>query len=213
MCCCRASQCQEIFTAATARRNLKRYRRKGLGGFERRMVDGIPAREVGGARVLEIGGGIGAIQSELLAKGAQTGEIVELVPAYAPYARELAQEKGFTNQSTFRVADVLEDPHTISPAAIVVLNRVVCCSPDGIRLTATAARLAERVLLLSYPRDRMLTRTFAKTLNGVMPVLGRSFRTYLHPRAALLAAAQETGLRLARTGHNLAWEFAVFEHS
>src|SRR5262249_36637696 len=106
-CCCRASQCQEMFTAATARKNLKRYLRKGLGKFERRMVADIPTRELDGARVLEIGGGIGAIQADLLAKGARTGEIVELVPAYEPYARELAQEKGFSNRSAFRVADVL----------------------------------------------------------------------------------------------------------
>jgi len=202
-----------MFTAATARKNLKRYRRKGLGTFERRMVADIPARQVDGARVLEIGGGIGSIQAELLAKGARTAEIVELVPAYEPFARELAQEKGFGNRSAFRVADVLEDAHTVAPATIVILNRVVCCSPDGIRLTANAARLSERILLLSFPRDRMLTRTFTKAVNGVMRILGRSFRTYLHSRAALFAAAQEAGAKLTRTGHNLVWEFAIFEHS
>src|SRR5262249_25066720 len=187
--------------------------RKGLGKFERRMVADIPTRELDGARVLEIGGGIGAIQADLLAKGARTGEVVELVPAYEPYARELAQEKGFSKRRAFPVADVLEDAHAVAPATIVILNRVVCCSPDGIRLTAIAARLSERVLLLSFPRDRMLTRTFAKAVNGVMRILGRSFRTYLHPRAALFAAAQEAGAKLTRTGHNLLWEFAIFEHS
>jgi len=202
-----------MFTAATARKNLKRYRRKGLGKFERRMVADIPAREVDGARVLEIGGGIGAIQAELLAKGARTAEIVELVPAYEPYARKLAEEKGFSNRSAFRVADVLEDANAVAPATIVILNRVVCCSPDGIRLTATAARLSERILLLSFPRDRILTRTFTRAINSVMRILGRSFRTYVHPRSALFAAAQEAGVTLARTGHNLVWEFAVFEHS
>src|SRR5262245_10473126 len=109
VCCCRSNHCQATFTSGTPGKTLKSYRRKGLGKFERRMVADIPARAVDGARVLEIGGGIGAIQAELLAKGARTAEIVELVPAYEPYARELADEKGFGNRSAFRVADLLED--------------------------------------------------------------------------------------------------------
>jgi hypothetical protein len=92
--CCRAGPCQEMFKPQIARKNLKQYRRKGLGAIERRMVESIPAKELDGARVLEIGGGIGTMQAELLGAGAHEGEIVELVSAYEPYARELAQEKG-----------------------------------------------------------------------------------------------------------------------
>jgi len=114
------------------------------------------------------------------------------------------------NRSLFRVADVLDDPNTVAPAAVVVLNRVVCCSPDGIRLTGIAARLAQRILMLSFPRDRGLTRLFVKVMNGTMQLLGRSFRVYLHPRAALVAAARDAGLVVAETGHTSIWEFATF---
>ena len=208
--CCRATGCEEIFKPATARRNLRRYLRKGLGSIERRMVATIGTRDLGGARVLEIGGGVGAVQAEVLAKGASTCEIVELVPAYEPYARELAAAKGFENRSVFRVADVLDDPKAVAPAGVVVLNRVVCCSPDGIRLAGVGARLAERILMLSFPRDRALTRLFVNAVNGMMQLLGRSFRTYLHPRTSLVAAAQDAGLVLAQTGRNFVWEFATF---
>jgi len=110
------------------------------------MVGTLETRHLAGARVLEIGGGVGAIQTELLTRGASNGEVVELVSAYEPYARELAAVKGLENRSLFRVADVLDDPNTVAPAAVVVLNRVVCCSPDGIRLTGIADRLAQRIL-------------------------------------------------------------------
>jgi hypothetical protein len=209
--CCRATGCEEIFKPATARRNLRRYLKKGLGAIERSMVGTLAPRDLDGARVLEIGGGVGAIQAELLTKGANTGEIVELVSAYEPYARELAAAKGFENRSVFRVADVLGDPSVVTPAAIVILNRVVCCSPDGIRLAAIAARLAERMLMLSFPRDRGVTRLFATAMNGTMQLLGRSFRIYLHPRTALVAAAQDAGLVLAQTGNTIIWEFATFQ--
>jgi len=210
-CCCRATGCEEIFKPAVARKNLRRYQKKGLGAIERQLVGAIPARDIAGARVLEIGGGIGAIQTELLSKGASSGEIVELVSAYEPYARELAAAKGFQGRSRFRVADVLDTPDAVAPATIVILNRVVCCSPDGVRLTGIAGRLADRLLTMSFPRDRWLIRLGTKTLNGVMQVLGRSFRVYLHPRTALVAAAEDAGLVVAQAGQSFAWEFMTFQ--
>lgn len=210
-CCCRTPGCEEIFKPAVARKNLRRYQKKGLGAIERQLMAAIPARDIAGARVLEIGGGIGAIQAELLAKGASTGEIVELVSAYEPYARELATAMGLQGRSRFRVADVLDAPDAAARATIVVLNRVVCCSPDGVRLAGVAGRLADRLLILSFPRDRWLVRLGSNTLNRIMQLLGRSFRVYLHPRSALVGAAEDAGLVVAQTGNSFAWEFATFQ--
>jgi hypothetical protein len=173
------------------------------------MVASISSRDREGARVLEIGGGIGAIQADLLASGAKEGEIVELVSAYEPYARELAREMGLENRSRFRVADVLDQPETVKPATIVVLNRVVCCSPDGVRLTEAAARLAERMLVLSFPRNRLPVRVVADAINVIEQLMGKSFRVFLHPRASLCAAAEAQGLVLSASGRNLAWEFVA----
>jgi magnesium-protoporphyrin O-methyltransferase len=173
------------------------------------MVASVPAGALAGARILEIGGGVGAIQAELLAAGASRGEIVELVSAYEPYARELALAKGFESRSTFRVADILEEPEAVAPADIVVLNRVVCCSPDGVRLTRVAAHYAEQVLLVSFPRDRFLVRVVARVMNAMLRVVGRSFRVFVHSRDSLYAAAAVEGLVLAGTGHRIAWEYAA----
>jgi len=198
-----------MFKPKIARKNLKRYRKKGLSAIERQMVASVPDKAIDGARVLEIGGGIGTIQAEFLATGAGEGEIIELVSAYEPYARELAQEKRLETRSRFRVADILAQPEAVAPADIVVLNRVVCCSPDGVRLTEMAARLAKRTLILSFPRDRFLVRMVASLMNSGQRLMGRSFRVFLHPRASLLAAAHAQGFMLAETGQNIAWEFAA----
>ena len=50
------------------------------------MIASVSTGALDGMRVLEIGGGIGRIQAELLAAGADRGEVVELVAAYEPYA-------------------------------------------------------------------------------------------------------------------------------
>jgi magnesium-protoporphyrin O-methyltransferase len=199
-----------MFDARMARRSLKRYRGSGPGALEREMLDAAGG-DLAGARVLEIGGGLGALQLELLEAGAAQGEIVELSPAWEPYARELAREHGLEDRVAFSVVDVLEDPDAVHPADVVLMNRVVCCSPEGIRLTAVAAGLARRSLVLSFPRERLLMRAGFPVLNGWLRIMRRSFRAYLHPRRSLIEAAEAAGLQSAGTGRSFLWEFVALE--
>jgi len=163
-----------------------------------------------GARVLEIGGGVGALQAELLGAGAEQGEVVELVAAYEPYALELARERGLEGRTSFRVVDVLEEPEAVEPADVVLLNRVVCCSPDGVELAGRAAALSRRTLVLSFPRDALWVRVGIRVVNAGLAAFGRSFRVFAHPRRALVAAAEAEGLSLAVGWHGAAWELAAF---
>ena len=198
-----------MFQPRIARRSLDRYRKKGHGDLERRMVASAAEGGLEGARVLEIGGGVGTIQSELLQAGAERGEVVELVRAWEPYARELARDRGLDERTSFRVADVLDAPGEVEPADVVVMNRVVCCSADGVRLAAAAAQLARRTLVFSFPRDGFLVRAGLRAVNAGLRVMGRSFRVFVHPRDTLLRAAQAEGLVVAETGGGAIWEFAT----
>jgi magnesium-protoporphyrin O-methyltransferase len=198
-----------VFGPVTARQSLEKYRKKGLGDLSRRMVAAAIAGGAGGARVLEIGGGIGAIQAELLEAGAERGEIVELVGAYEEPAYELAREKGLDGRVSYRVADVLEAPDAVEPADVVVMNRVVCCSPDGVDLAAAAARLTRRTLVLSFPRDVFWARSAVRLLNAGLWLMRRSFRTFVHPTVSLLAAAEGEGLRVVERGNDAFWEFVA----
>jgi hypothetical protein len=213
MSCCRSGACEQMFSPRTARRSLERYRSKGLDEIERRIVASAKEAGVQGARVLEIGGGIGVIQAELLQVGAATGEIVELVVAYEPYARELASDKGLSDRVTFRVVDLVEDPADVEPADVVVLNRVVCCSPDGIELTGIAGRLARRTLVLSYPRDVVWVRLGVGLINLGQRLFGRSFRAFVHSPAKLRAAVEEQGLRATDLGRTAFWEYSTLERA
>jgi SAM-dependent methyltransferase len=199
-----------MFKPRFARRSLERYRKRGLDRLERRMVASIAGSGVDGATVLEIGGGIGTIQAELLAAGAATGQVVELVAAYEPYARELASEKGLGDRTSFVVADILESPDSVAPADLVVLNRVVCCTPDGVELVAAAALLTRRRLMLVYPRDVWWMRAGIGGMNAGFRVLRRSFRAFVHRPAAIAGAAEAAGLALTESGHGVGWEFATF---
>lgn len=202
-----------MFTERVARKDLARYRKRGLDRLERRMVDSAAADGLAGARVLEIGGGIGKLQVELLEAGAATGEVAELVGAYEPYAEELAREQGLEGRTSFVVADILERSDAVAPGDVVVLNRVVCCSPDGIALAAAAARLTRRTLILSYPRDVAWVRLGVRAINLAQRVLGRSFRVFVHPPSSLRAAAEAEGLTRSETDRGSLWEFTALLRS
>jgi magnesium-protoporphyrin O-methyltransferase len=204
--CCPQCGYEDLFGDRFARRTARRYRRKGLDAEQRRIVDFLGDPET----VLEIGGGVGAIALEVGKHGAPA-QVVEVVRAYEPLAHELAREVGV--ELDFRLADLVADPDAVDGADAVALNKVVCCTPDGVRLTAVAARLARRRLALSFPRDTPPARLFARAQNVVFRLLRRRFRVYVHPRPALVAAADAAGLRLAYEHSGLVWEVAGFERA
>jgi magnesium-protoporphyrin O-methyltransferase len=93
------------------------------------------------------------------------------------------------------------------------MNRVVCCSPDGVELARRAASLARRSLVLSFPRDAVWVRVGVRVVNAGFALFGRSFRIFAHRRAALVAAIEGEGLRLSGGGRGAAWEHAAFRRT
>jgi magnesium-protoporphyrin O-methyltransferase len=211
--CCRAGSCEQFFKPGVARRSLEAYRRKGLDALEQQMVASASRGGVDGLRVLEIGGGIGRIQAELLDAGAGKGEIVELVSSYEPYANELAREKGFEARTAFHVVDILEEPDSVAPADVVILSRVVCCSPDGLALAAAAGRLARQVLVLSFPRDVFWIRAGVRMLNASFWLMRNPFRVYVHRPAALFAAAEAEGVHVREGDRTTFWQWATLRRA
>lgn len=209
--CCRAEPCEEMFgSESTAREDMEAYLRKGLGALETEMVDALPQEFLfDGSRVLEIGGGVGAIQAELLRRGASTGEVIELVESYAPYASRLAEQLRLTGRSSFRVHDVLADPEEVEPADVVVMNRVVCCSADGLSLARFAAGLTRGALLMSFPRSNAVTKAFAATQRFAYRLLGRKYRAFVWPEDELVAAGEREGLAPVAADGNWLWKYVV----
>jgi hypothetical protein len=208
--CCVPKGCGEFFTEKTALRDAHRYRRKGLTGPGRRMVDFLAGRAAG-ATVLEVGGGVGAVQLELLKAGAGHAENVELSPAYERTAAELARDAGLEGRTQRRVMDFAERPAEVEPADLVVMNKVVCCYPDYEALVGAAAEHARRYLLLSFPRRTWWLRVGVRIANLYERLRRSSFRAYVHPPAAIVAAAEAHGLRPVLTHRSMVWQVAALE--
>ena len=209
-CSCSADRL-DIFDEKAARRALRRYLDDGLGGSDAlRIAAWAEDGGLDGRSVVEVGGGIGQIQAELLRRGAATGRVVELVPDYEGPARELARGAGVADRSSFALADLLEEPESVEPADIVVLRRVVCCTPDGPELLAAAAGKARRGLFASYPRDRVLVRLVFRLENLGFALFRKRFRSFVHRPEQLENAVAARGFTRARVARGLVWETAQF---
>ncbi len=211
MSCCSGKGCDEFFNEGVARRDARRYRRKGLDGNARRIVELVQGHGVEGKTVLEVGGGIGAIQLELLQAGVARTVNVELSPAYDPYAADLLHANGLEARADRRLLDFAERAAELAPADVVVLHRVVCCYPDYETLVGAAADHARDQLLLTFPRDVWWIRVGLGAINRFQRLRRNAFRVYLHAPTAILDVASSHDLELATRERGRLWELVSFE--
>ena len=209
--CCNPRGCERFFSQRFARRMARRYRKKGLDKTALAMVEFLESRGIEGATVLEVGGGIGDIQVELLRRGASHAVNLELSPAYEDEASQLLREAGVQDRAERRLHDIAVDPDGVEPADVVVLHRVVCCYPDYHRLLSSAAGHARRLLVFSYPPRNILSRLFVGAENLVFRVLGREFRSFVHPPSKMLTVVEQGGFRQTLAHRGLVWQVGGLE--
>jgi SAM-dependent methyltransferase len=208
-CCTPPAEYRRFFNRRVAGLEARRYRRRGLPRTARGLI--ALAGDVAGATVLEVGGGLGTLELELLEAGAARATNVELSGGYEDAAAALLAEHHLGERVERRVADFVAEADAVEPHDLVVLHRVVCCYPDADALVAAAASRTRRRLLLTYPRERALTRAGMKALNLWLRLTGCGFRTFVHPGARIVAAAEREGLALeSRTPQGAVWENAAF---
>lgn len=203
--CCDPHGFDEVFSPDFARKQARRYRRRGLSSSERDIVRFLTDRGLAGATVLEIGGGVGEIQLELLKRGARRTTNLELVAAYEGLAGELAREAGVADRVERRLHDIVEAPQQVDRADVVVLHRVVCCYPDYERLLGAAADHAERVLVFSHPPRTLASRAFLSAQNTFLRLTGHRYQAFAHPPEAMLAVLRDRGLTPVHTRRGPVW--------
>ena len=206
--CCSPDSYRKLFGRRQARKDAKRFRRKGLDGTAQRLVDGLAERGVDGAEVLEVGGGVGAVEIELLRAGAARATIVELSPEYDEEAAALLREAGLEGRVERRIGDFVADG--VPPADVVVMHRVVCCYPDEEALVGAAADHARRLLALSFPRNALHLRPIAWAMNQGLRIVFQ-FRFYMRPPEQVLAPAEARGFRVVSEHEGIFWRTAVLE--
>jgi SAM-dependent methyltransferase len=201
---------ERFFDDAVARRELRRYRRKGPAKTTRMLVEGLAREGVDGATFLDVGGGIGAVHHELVAAGAAEGTCVDASPAYLEAARIESAERGNAERVRYVLGDFVELQSEVGAADLVALDRVVCCYPDMAALVDGTATRARRAYGLVYPRDTRFVRIMIGMLNLVQRLRRHPFRVFVHPTSEVEARLLAAGLERATRATTLMWQVVIF---
>ena len=160
-----------------------RFRLFGFEATQKHLIEGIRNVGMENATLLEIGCGVGQLHQYLLQQGASTAVGVDISPRMLEEARRLAQQSGLSDRTRYYPGDFVELADVLEEADIAILDKVVCCYPEPERLLNATLDRTRRVIALTYPRDRRITRTGVAVLASLMKLLGSAFRPYVHDPA------------------------------
>lgn len=208
--CCAALQQQ--FDEKRARRELRRYRRRGAPRSTRLLIEALEQTGAGES-LLDIGGGIGMIQDALLHDGVRSGTGVDASAAYLAAAEELARERGYRDRLELLHGDFVSAAADVKPADSVTLDRVICCYPDMEALVSLSAARARRLYGIVVPRENALTRVGLRLANTFLKLSGSGFRAYIHPLQRIEAILRAQGLRRLSRRETLVWTVRAYVRS
>jgi len=209
--CAQCVGIQQEFGDTRARRELRRYRRKGATGTTRMLLDTIIRQGIEGRTFMDIGGGVGVIQHELMAVGAAAGVNADASPAYLAAARSEATSRGYADRMTYVEGDFVELTPDLPDVDIVALDRVICCYHDMPALVDTSASRARRVYGVVIPRDESrLMRLGIAVINLGQRLRRRPFRVFAHARVDLERRLGDLGFARIYHGTSFLWQVLVF---
>ena len=211
MTCRQCRGIEQFFDDKVARRQLRHYRRKGPGTATRRLLEAIGAGGVAGRTFIDIGGGIGAIQHDLMYRGAAGGTSADASPAYLAAARTEAESRGYadrmfaTSTATSWNARASLKRRTSSPS-----TGWSAAIPDMPAMVGAAASLARRTVGLIIPRGTRFMRFGVGVANLIQRLRRHPFRIYVHDPDEVEAVLGGHGLSRRYLRDGIIWRVMVF---
>ena len=153
--CCQCQGIENMFDKKAAKRQLKRYLKKGPSKTTSMLLDAIHKKGVQGLNFLDIGGGIGAIQHDLIKAGASNGTSIEASSAYIDVVKEETIQNGLAERVNYKQGDFTTTATDVDSADIVTLDKVICCYDDMSKLVGLSSKLARKIYAVIYPRDEI----------------------------------------------------------
>jgi magnesium-protoporphyrin O-methyltransferase len=201
---------EEVFDGREARKDLRKYRKKGLSRTTRMLIDAVSEGGVEGRTLLDVGGGIAAIQHELLRTSISAASDVDASSAYIEAARDEAVRQSHEARISFRHGNFVDVADELEQADIVILDRVICCDHDVEKLVSRSAGLAGRVYGVVYPRDNWVFKIGVRFTNVYMWLIRSSFRAYVHPSSTVDGLVWAEGLTRRFYRKTLLWQVVVY---
>ncbi len=211
MSCCNYSPYDQAFDAQRAQRELRDFLAAGPMASSQLLLDALSDLPLEGKSLLDVGGGIGAVTFELFQRGIHSATHVDISRANVDAFRSEAASRSLSEKIVSLQGDFATLHEEVSPADLVVLDKVLCCYPDYASLLSRSASKACRWYVYSIPRDRWWVRIYFFFDGWLDRMRGRYIPLYFHPARAIdrmLNAAGFTSTKERLVGK---WRVAVFE--
>ena len=208
--CCQCQGIENMFDKKAAKRELKRYLKKGPSKTTSMLLDAIHEKGVQGLDFLDIGGGIGAIQYDLIKAGASSGTSIEASSAYIEAVKEETLQNDLVERVSYKHGDFTTMASDVDSADIVTLDKVICCYDDMSELVDLSSKLARKIYAVIYPRDVWWTKLGFLMVNFYSRIKGSSFRTFIHPTKKVEEIIFGNGLERNYYATTLVWQVAIF---
>jgi len=193
------------FNEAIARRDLETYRQKGPGSTTRLLRDLLVEAGPLDGVLLDVGSGIGGLMFELLERGLGRAIAVDASSAYLAAAAEEATRRDRLRALQFVHGDFLDVASQVPAAAMVTLDRVICCYPSYEPLLQESLRHAERSFAFSYPRAAWYVRAAIAFENTVRWLKNDPFRAFVHPVEGMTTVIEAAGFTLVERRRTWQW--------
>lgn len=205
---CEAHCCgiEKLFSEKHARKQLKRYHKKGAVYATKKLLELFPHDDLQDRSLLDIGGGVGVIQREMMKAGVATATGVDASAGYIRIAMEEAARQEHPTQ--FVHGDFTDVAENLEPHDIVTLDKVLCCYPNVDDLLSKSLAKSNRYIGLVFPRDNLAARFFMWFGNLMIRFVARGFRAYLHSPDMVHAAIAAQGFK--RVGEDRTKEWHVW---
>lgn len=196
ICCSSSCAAAAQFDPKVAERDLQRYQRQGPDLSTRILLSELRRWPLEGLHLLDVGAGIGVIAVELAGLAGVT--LADASPAYLEAARHLAS-RAAPRPAQFLLGDFAATAASLPNAAIVTLDRFVCCYPNVEALLRGAAARARGMVAFTYHPDRWYLHAAVALENSWYRLNQNPFRAFVHSPEGMAAVLESAGfVRAAR---------------
>ena len=208
------NQCQgieKIFDSGMAKKEFKRYQKKGVTKTTQMMLDWITDLGQSELSLMDVGGGVGIIQHELFQAGVvKTAVHIDAALPYLEISKEEAERLGYADRVTYKHGDFVELAEDLGAADMVTLDRVLCCYHDMPALINAAASQAQQVIGLVFPRDRWWITWAMHLPNSGLWLSRNPFRFFVHSTTAVDKLLQKHGFQRQMHKEFFFWQSMVY---
>jgi hypothetical protein len=209
-CCGHCQDAEDFFNEKTAKKDLRRYHRRGPDKSTLLLLNAIRKEDIEDSSLLDIGGGIGAIQLEFFKKGLNRSVNVDASKAYQNISRQEAARLGYSEKTEYIFGDFTELSSGVPSADIVTLDRVLCCYPDVDKLLDASLQKAGRIYGVVFPRENWFMRIGIRLGNLWFKIRKSEFRTYLHPHQKIEKKIHGYGFHPDSSKQTFMWKVMTF---